>query len=181
MLITCVTTVGPNACCYSPPHGICETANDVIVYVLPFNKEGMSHVIDIVDLMIIAYPTPKLVPHVFYGVLVGRNRRPRQDVDAVLSQKLCRNTSCVGPRVVLLQNHSRTPILHKWEEIVPQDVHIPYCIKVARRAVTVAGVKRLRKCVNVMKRSSLRDVARGLPDLCLSVTDPVVAYRVVRL
>ena len=27
--------------------------------------------------------------------------------------------------------NSRAPILQKWKEIVPQDVHIPYCIKVA--------------------------------------------------
>jgi hypothetical protein len=82
-----VTTVGPNAGCYSPLHEICETANAVIGYVLPFNKGGKPQVIDIVDLMIIAYPTPKLVPHVFSYVLVGRNHRPSQDVDAVLSQK----------------------------------------------------------------------------------------------
>jgi hypothetical protein len=35
------------------------TANDVIKYVLPFKKEGMSQVINIVDLMIIAFPTSK--------------------------------------------------------------------------------------------------------------------------
>jgi hypothetical protein len=62
--------------------------------------------------MIIAHPTPKLVPHMLYGVLVGQN--------------------CVGPRIVMLQNNSWIPILHKWEEIVPYDVYIPYCIKVAR-------------------------------------------------
>ena len=110
-----MTAIGSNAGCYSPPHEICETANDVIGYVLLFNKEGILQVIDIIYLILIAYSRLKLVPHVFYGVLVGRNRRPRQDVDAVMSQKLCRQTSCAGPRIVPLQNHSRAPILQKWE------------------------------------------------------------------
>ena len=88
--VTCLTAVGSNAGCYSPPHGICETANDVIGYFLLFSKGRFLQVIDIIYLTVIVYPTPKLVPHVFYGVLVGRNRRPWQDVDAVLSQKLCR-------------------------------------------------------------------------------------------
>jgi hypothetical protein len=96
---------------------ICETSDDVTGDVLPFNKEGMSQVIDIVDLVMIAFQTPIPVPHVF-SFLFWRNLRPRQDVDAVSSQKLCCNTNCVVLRVVHLQKHCMILIWHKWEKTV---------------------------------------------------------------
>jgi hypothetical protein len=91
VLITCMTNVGHYAGCYSHPRGICETANDVVWYVVPFNKGGMAYLRSL-TLLIIVYPTPKLVPHVLYGVFVGRNCRPRHDVDAFLGQE---NVSCI--------------------------------------------------------------------------------------
>ena len=51
----------------------------------------------------------------------------------------------------------------------------PYCI-----AVNVAANWRWRKCVNVMKRSALAVVTRGLPGRCRSWTVPVCWYRAAR-
>ena len=50
-----------------------------------------------------------------------------------------------------------------------------------RRAVTVAGWKRWRKCVRVIMRSRLGAVALGRPDLGLSVVFLVRLYRLTRL
>jgi hypothetical protein len=102
---------------------------------------------------------------VFYGVLVGRNRRPRQDVDAVLSHT---NVSCIrSTRTNLFSILSKTITYPLSRD--PQPL-CSYCC-----------LGKAFKCVNAMKRLSLHDAALGLPDLGLSVTDPVVAYRVFRL
>ena len=50
-----------------------------------------------------------------------------------------------------------------------------------RLAVTVAGKKRLCRCVNVIMRSSRNVVTGGRPDLARSLTDPVILNLFLRL
>ena len=122
-----------NTCLAPASHGGDQAGKEGLGYGLPLFLEnspqfrqgdgGYAAVMD---------PALQLVPDVFDGRQIRRDRWPGQDVDLGFLQVVAHNEGAMCWGIVMLKNDSRPMFIHKWDHVLlDYFVPVPSTIEIA--------------------------------------------------